>query len=87
MRKKRFSVEQMIGALKQAQVGVPAAEVIREVGIARHLHRDQLGSLSLPSILGVGMIGLFALTSQARPKTRRTRIPYQFGSNSYHAMP
>jgi hypothetical protein len=30
MRKKRFSVEQMIGVLKQAEVGVRVAEVIRK---------------------------------------------------------
>ena len=30
MKKKRFSVEQMIVVLKQAQVGVPVAEVIRK---------------------------------------------------------
>jgi putative transposase len=29
MKKKRFSVEQMIGVLKQAQVGVPVAEAQR----------------------------------------------------------
>jgi hypothetical protein len=29
MKKKRFSVEHMIGALKQAQVGVPVADPIR----------------------------------------------------------
>ena len=34
MRKKRFTVEQMIGVLKQAQVGVPVAEVIRKAGIS-----------------------------------------------------
>src|SRR5260370_21844400 len=34
MRKKRFSVEQMIGVLKQAEVGVPVAEVIRKPGIS-----------------------------------------------------
>ena len=33
MKKKRFSVEQMIGVLKQAQMGVPVAEVIRKAGI------------------------------------------------------
>lgn len=32
MRKKRFSVKQIIGVLKQAQVGVPVAEVIRKAG-------------------------------------------------------
>jgi hypothetical protein len=34
MKKKRFSVEQMIGVLKQSQVGVPVAEVIRKAGIS-----------------------------------------------------
>jgi len=34
MRKKRFSVEQMIGVLKQAEVGVPVAELIRKAGIS-----------------------------------------------------
>jgi putative transposase len=34
MKKKPFSVEQMIGVLKQAQVGVPVAEVIRRAGIS-----------------------------------------------------
>jgi putative transposase len=34
MTKKRFSVEQMIGVLKQAQVGVPVAEVIRKAGLS-----------------------------------------------------
>ena len=34
MKKKRFSVEQIIGVLKQAEVGVPVAEVIRKAGIS-----------------------------------------------------
>ena len=34
MKKKRFSVEQMVGILKQAEVGVPVAEVIRKAGIS-----------------------------------------------------
>ena len=34
MRKKRFSVEQIVGILKQAEVGVPVAELIRKVGIS-----------------------------------------------------
>jgi putative transposase len=34
MKKKRFSVEQMIGVLKQAEVGVPVAEVIQKAGIS-----------------------------------------------------
>ena len=34
MREKRFSVEQMIAVLKQAEVGVPVAELIRKAGIS-----------------------------------------------------
>lgn len=34
MKKKRFSVEQIVGVLKQVQVGVPVAEVIRKAGIS-----------------------------------------------------
>jgi putative transposase len=34
MKKKRFSVEQIVGVLKQAEVGVPVAELIRKVGVS-----------------------------------------------------
>ena len=34
MKKRRFSVEQIVGVLKQAEVGVPVAELIRKVGIS-----------------------------------------------------
>ena len=34
MKKKRFSVEQIVGVLKQAEVGVPVAEVTRNAGIS-----------------------------------------------------
>jgi putative transposase len=32
--KKKFAVEQIVGVLKQAEVGVPVAELIRKVGIS-----------------------------------------------------
>ena len=32
--KKHFSVEQMVGFLKQAEVGVPIGELVRQVGIS-----------------------------------------------------
>jgi len=32
--KKKFSVEQTVSVLKQAEVGVPIAELIRKVGIS-----------------------------------------------------
>ena len=34
MKKKRFSVEQIVGVLKQAEVGVPIGELVRQVGIS-----------------------------------------------------
>ncbi len=34
MNKKRFSVEQIVAVLKQAELVVPVAEVIRKVGIS-----------------------------------------------------
>ena len=37
MRKKRFSVEQILGILKQAEVGVPIGELVRHVGISEQI--------------------------------------------------
>ena len=34
MKKKRFSVEQIVGILKPAEVGVPVGELVRKVGIS-----------------------------------------------------
>ena len=33
MKRKRFSVEQIVAVVKQAEVGVPVAQLIRQVGI------------------------------------------------------
>lgn len=34
MRRRRFSVEQIVGMLKQAEVGVPVAGICRQAGIS-----------------------------------------------------
>ena len=34
MRKKRFSVEQIVAVLKQAELGLPVADLIRQLGIS-----------------------------------------------------
>lgn len=34
MKKKRFSVEQIVAVLKQAELGMPVADLIRKVGIS-----------------------------------------------------
>ncbi len=34
MKRKRFSVEQIVAVLKQAELGLPVAELIRRVGIS-----------------------------------------------------
>ena len=33
MKRKRFSVEQIVAVLKQAELGTPVADLIRKVGI------------------------------------------------------
>ena len=38
MKRKRFSVEQIVGVLKQAEMGVPVAELIRKVGISEQTY-------------------------------------------------
>ncbi len=38
MKRKRFSVEQIVGVLKQAEVGVPVGELIRKVGISEQTY-------------------------------------------------
>jgi putative transposase len=34
MKRKRFSVEQIVAVLKQAELGMPVADIIRKMGIA-----------------------------------------------------
>ena len=34
MKRKRFSVEQIVAVLKQAELGMPVADVIRHIGIS-----------------------------------------------------
>ena len=34
MKKKRFSVEQIVAVLKQAELGLPVADLVRQVGIS-----------------------------------------------------
>ena len=56
MKQKRFNVEQIVAVLKQAEAGVPLAELIRRVGISEQtfyrwkkqyvgLEVDQVGEL------------------------------------------
>lgn len=38
MKKKRFSVEQIVAVLKQAELGMPVADIIRQVGISEQTY-------------------------------------------------
>jgi hypothetical protein len=40
VKRKRFSVEQIVAVLKQAGIGVPVAELIRQVGIIEQTRID-----------------------------------------------
>lgn len=45
MKKKRFSVEQIVAVLKQAELGMPVAEVIRKVGSVSRPFADGRSSM------------------------------------------
>jgi putative transposase len=47
MRKKRFSVEQIVAVLKQAELGLPVADLIRQLGISGRLS----GRVSEPALV------------------------------------
>jgi putative transposase len=34
MKKKRFSIDQIVAVLKQAELGMPVADIIRQIGIS-----------------------------------------------------
>ena len=38
VKKKRFAVEQIVAILKQAELGIPIAELIRQVGISEQTY-------------------------------------------------
>ena len=38
MKRKRFSVEQIVAVLKQAELGMPVADVIRQMGISEQTY-------------------------------------------------
>ena len=40
MKRKRFSVEQIVSVLKQAELGLPVADLIRQVGISEQTFTD-----------------------------------------------
>jgi hypothetical protein len=47
MKKERFSVEQIVAVVKQAELGVPVAEVIRKVADADTRDRTEQGALQV----------------------------------------
>jgi putative transposase len=48
VKKKRFSVEQIVAILKQAEMGIPIAELIRQVGVSEQtFYRSTRGSRSI----------------------------------------
>jgi len=38
VKKKRFSVEQIVSVLKQAELGMPVADIVRQVGISEQTY-------------------------------------------------
>ncbi len=51
MKRKRFSVEQIVAVVKQAEMGIPVAELIRQVGISEQtFYRWKKRFLACPGI-------------------------------------
>jgi putative transposase len=53
VKRKRFSVEQIVGILKQVEVGVPVAEVCRQAGITEQTFyrwKKQYGGLEIDQV-------------------------------------
>jgi len=75
MKRKRFSVEQNVGILKQAEVGVPVAEVIRKAGIAEqtfYRRKKQYVGLEVDQVRQLKQVGQRSLIgSVANSKTAR----------------
>lgn len=64
MKRKRFSVEQIVAVLKQAELGTPVSEVIRHLGIADR-----------PSIAGRSGMLVWSRIRSASSNSSRTRTP------------
>jgi putative transposase len=53
VKKKRFSVEQIVAVLKQAEVGVPVRELMRQVGISEQTFyrwKQRYGKLEIDQV-------------------------------------
>ena len=77
MKRKRFSVEQIVAVLKQAELGVPVAELIRQVGITEQtLYRwkKQCKGLETDHVAGC------AVKKVVTPSRRRPVVSYLQGT-------
>jgi uncharacterized membrane protein YbhN (UPF0104 family) len=70
MKRKRYSTEQIVAAIKQHELGTPAADIIRKLGIAA-VAIFRLATLWFAVVIGVIA---FAMT-ESRTKTSRTSTP------------
>ena len=81
MKKKRFSVEQIVGVLKQAEVGIPLVEVIRkakciglEVGKVRQRKPLQVENLRLKQLVAELTRGKAMLQDMLPPPANKDRL-------------
>ncbi len=59
MKRKRFSVEQIVAVLKQAELGLPVAELTRQVGISEQTFyrwKKQYGGLQSDQVRELKML-------------------------------
>lgn len=59
MKRKRFSTEQIVAVLKQAELGLPVADLIRQVGITEQTFyrwKRQYGGLESDQVRGLKQV-------------------------------
>ena len=64
MKRKRFSVEQIVAVLKQAELGVPVAELIRQVRITEqtlYRRKKQYKGRSGAAMIAIPMFARFVI--------------------------
>jgi len=80
MKRKRFSTEQIVAVLKQAEMGLPVADLIRQVGITEQTFyrwKRQFGGLESDQVRELKQVVDYAVASHGYSQRRACRVTQQ----------
>jgi len=84
MKRKRFSVEQIVAVLKQAELGMPVADIIRKIGISErtwHRWKKQCAGMQSDQVRELNCNrGLTPPTTARRPRMRAANAAFEAGT-------